>query len=87
MGAHTMDIDVCVQCGKVIEGKGIRFRNRHFCSDECCEEWEELSLEDDEPIPEELAVDDEEIVEDLEDLDDLDELDDLEDLDDLDDDF
>ncbi len=35
-----MDFKTCSQCGIEIEGKGIHFRDRVFCSDECCEEFE-----------------------------------------------
>ena len=48
-----MDFDACSQCGKEIDGKGVQFRDRVFCSDECCDEFEEellakdaLSIED-----------------------------------------
>ncbi len=76
-----MDFRVCTRCGKEIEGEGILFHKKYFCSDECCEEYEELLLNVGEPVPEELAA------EGIEDLDDLTlEVDvDLEDLDDLDD--
>ncbi len=85
MGACTMDFTVCAQCGKEIEGKSIQFRNKRFCSDECCEEYVEMYLEGGEPAPEELEVED---VDDLDTLDLVEEpdLDDLDDLD-LDDDF
>ncbi len=86
-----MDFRVCAQCGKEIEGEGIFFHKRYFCSDECCDEYEELLLEDVDPVPEDLAMDDDEDLEDptLEAGVDLDDLEDLEDLDglDLDDDF
>lgn len=36
-----MDFNVCIQCGKEIEGKGIQFRGKNFCGDECCEVFEE----------------------------------------------
>ncbi len=35
-----MDFSNCAQCGVEIENKGIHFRNRVFCSDECCEDFE-----------------------------------------------
>ncbi len=80
-----MDFQVCVQCGREIEDKGILFRNRHFCSDECCEEFEELYQQKGEPDPKELEVEEDEVVvEDLEDLENMN-LDDTGDSDDLDD--
>ena len=36
-----MDFSVCTQCGVEIESKGIHFRNHVFCSDECCEKFED----------------------------------------------
>lgn len=30
----------CAQCGATIEGKGIRYRDRTFCGDECLDEFE-----------------------------------------------
>ena len=36
-----MDFSVCYQCGIEIEGKGIHYRDRVFCCDECCEEYED----------------------------------------------
>lgn len=84
-----MDIEVCAQCGGEIESKGVRFRDRVFCSDECCDEFEE-----------ELSAQDGLEMEDLDELDDLGEDDlmsdsdqdlgyrsDEDDLDDFDDDF
>ena len=35
-----MEINACAQCGAEIESKGIHFRGKTFCSDECCEEFE-----------------------------------------------
>ncbi len=49
-----MDFNVCFQCGSEIEGKGIHYRNRVFCSDECCEEFEEEFIARGEPDLEEL---------------------------------
>lgn len=50
-----MDMIVCSQCGAEITGKGIHFRSRHFCSDECCEEFEAAVVAKGEPDPLELA--------------------------------
>ncbi len=87
-----MDFEVCAQCGREIEGLGILFQGRHFCSDECCEEFEELLLVNGEPDPGELELQGiEDLDEGLEDGLEADpDLDDLEDFDadlDLDDEF
>lgn len=52
-----MDFSVCAQCGVVLENKGIHFRNRVFCSDECCEEYEAEFADKDEPVIGELLDD------------------------------
>ena len=52
-----MESSACCQCGKEIEGKGIHFRGRSFCSDECCEEFEAEFAEDSEPDAMELSGD------------------------------
>lgn len=74
---EAMDVEVCAQCGNEIEGKGVKFRDRIFCSDACCDEFEE-----------ELAAED---ALELDELDDLDENELMSrsdgDLDDFDDDF
>jgi hypothetical protein len=44
-----MDFSVCNQCGTEIEGKGIQFRGKSFCGDECCEIFEESQPRDDGP--------------------------------------
>ena len=51
-----MDTIVCSQCGAEIAGKGIDFRSRHFCSDECCEEFDVVLAEGSEPGDMELVV-------------------------------
>jgi hypothetical protein len=58
----------CFQCGADIDGEGIEHRGKVFCSDECCEEFEdELTvngapdldeLEDEEAYDEEDDFDD-----------------------------
>jgi len=53
-----MEFTCCAQCGLEIEGKGIQFRGRTFCSDECCEEFEADFVDNDEPDPADLADDD-----------------------------
>lgn len=55
-----MDFSVCSQCGIEIEGKGIHFRARVFCSDECCEEFEDLFSKVGEPDLESLDEDNDE---------------------------
>ena len=52
-----MDSSICAQCGATIENKGISFRNRIFCSDECCEEYEAEFTNKDEPVIDELTDD------------------------------
>ena len=44
-----MDCSVCTQCGIEIEGKGIHYRDQVFCSDECCEEFDEEFVSSGEP--------------------------------------
>lgn len=80
-----MDFSVCTQCSLEIEGKGIHYRDHVFCSDECCEEFDEELVKSGEPDLDEL---DEEIDEDFDD-DDLGYQDDDPDTEDdfLDDDF
>lgn len=53
-----MDIIECAQCGAEVEGKGIRFRGRDFCGDECVEEFEARLDDDIEPDPEALVDED-----------------------------
>ncbi len=49
----------CDYCGAAIEVDGIRHRQRLFCSDECCEAFEDELLEHGEPDAAELdAADD-----------------------------
>lgn len=55
-----MDFSVCSQCGIEIEGKGIHFRDREFCSDECCEEFEDEFSKLGEPDLESLDEDNDE---------------------------
>jgi hypothetical protein len=52
-----MEFSVCSQCGSEIEGKGIHFRDRSFCSDECCDEFEEEFVASGEPDLDELEED------------------------------
>jgi hypothetical protein len=39
-----MSQGICSQCGADIDGTSIRHRRRLFCSDECCETFEEEFL-------------------------------------------
>lgn len=52
-----MEIVVCAQCGVEIESKGLHFRGRVFCGDECCEEFEEQFSATNEPNGMELEDD------------------------------
>ncbi len=36
-----MDFKLCAQCGAEIEGNGVLFRNKAFCSDDCCDEFDD----------------------------------------------
>jgi hypothetical protein len=54
----VMDFSVCSQCGIEIEGKGIHYRDQVFCSDDCCEEFEEEFNSSDEPDIEDLEEED-----------------------------
>jgi len=76
---------ICAYCGGELGETEIRHRRRLFCSDECCEAFEDSFLVRGEPDPTDLAegeVVDDDLDLDAEDLDD----DELED-DELDDDF
>jgi len=53
-----MDFSKCIQCGVEIEGKGIHYQGRSFCSDECCEEFDEKFVASVEPKMDELDGDD-----------------------------
>jgi len=46
----------CDHCGTVVENEGIRHRRRLFCSDECCEAFEDRFMENGEP--DDLDLDD-----------------------------
>ncbi len=35
-----MENMACAQCGVEIESRGIHFKGRHFCDDDCCEEFD-----------------------------------------------
>ena len=59
-----MDIKVCIQCGKEIDGSGILFRNQVFCGDACCDEFEEELSAKDAPSLEEMVGDDDDDVSD-----------------------
>jgi hypothetical protein len=66
-----MSQSICSQCGADIDGTGIRHRGRLFCSDECCETYEEEFLTKGEPGLDELDGDlDEELEFDEDDLED-----------------
>jgi hypothetical protein len=80
-----MSRGICSQCGSEIEGTSIKHRSRLFCSDECCETFEEEfltkgepgmdELEDEELDDEEFEFDDEEFDDEEFDEDEEDELD------------
>ncbi len=58
-----MDILNCTRCGAAIEGDGIRHRRRLFCSDECCETFEDGFLNRGGPDAKDLEADSTEDVE------------------------
>ena len=53
-----MEVVTCTRCGAVVDGEGIRHRRRLFCSDECCEEFEDQFLDHGEPDDVDLEDDD-----------------------------
>ena len=55
------DYNECNQCGGEIESSGVQFRGKSFCSDECCEKFEQEFLDKDEPVIDELE-DEEDVV-------------------------
>ncbi len=77
----------CTQCGGDIEETGIQYRGKFFCSDDCCEQYEQDFLDKDEPLIDELAADDADDDDDLGDIENIgfEDNDDEEDL--LDDDY
>jgi len=62
-----MNVDHCTWCGAEITAEGVGYKSRLFCSDECCEEYQNDLEKNGEPNPEELEKDF--IVEDLESFD------------------
>ena len=53
-----MELSACVHCGNEIDSKGIHFRGKTFCSDECCEEFEAELVDKGGPEMVDLADDD-----------------------------
>ena len=62
-----METRTCTYCGVVIEAAGIDYRNHLFCSDECCEAFEDEllvraapdldDLDDEEPLDVDFDLD------------------------------
>ena len=52
-----MDTERCEQCGQDFDGPGVDFRNHTFCSDTCCETFEERLVLNGEPAEVDLAED------------------------------
>jgi hypothetical protein len=78
--------DICFHCGGAVEGDGIEHRGKVFCSDECCDEFEDELTTNGEPDPDDLddedfEVDDLEFDEDAENFDEDYDDDDLDDRD------
>jgi hypothetical protein len=65
---RTMSRDRCAYCGAEINEASVEFRGLFFCSDECCEDYEDNLTINGEPNPEELAANELEEV-DLEEVD------------------
>jgi hypothetical protein len=81
-----MSENQCTYCRAEIDEVSVEFRGLFFCSDECCEDYEDNLTINGEPNPEELAAGDLEEVE-LEEVD-FEEEEDNDDFDDgFDDDF
>jgi len=53
-----MKEDQCAYCGAEINEAGVEFRGLFFCSDECCEDYEDNLTVNGEPNPDELDTDD-----------------------------
>ena len=51
-----MEPPICDRCGTVVEGSCIRHRRRVFCSDECCEAYEDQFMVCGEPDPADLLA-------------------------------
>ena len=52
-----MKQDQCAFCGAEINEAGVEFRGLLFCSDECCEDYEDDLTVNGEPNPDELDPD------------------------------
>ncbi len=53
-----MKQDQCAFCGAEINEAGVEFRGLFFCSDECCEDYEDNVTVNGGPNPDELDPDD-----------------------------
>lgn len=51
-----MQLRACHQCRTEILDDGIEHRRRLFCSDECCEQFEDLFMVRGEPDPQDLEA-------------------------------
>jgi hypothetical protein len=51
-----MDPEICEYCGGTLQDPAIRHRQRVFCSDDCCEAFEDELVQNGEPAAEDLAA-------------------------------
>lgn len=49
-----MSMDKCAWCSGEVTDDDVRYRKRLFCSDECCDEYQDDLTTNGEPNPEEL---------------------------------
>ncbi|MFH1843174.1 MAG: hypothetical protein ABIF77_08190 [bacterium] len=52
-----MSVVHCTWCGAEITEEGVGYKGRLFCSDECCEQYQDDLEKNGEPNPEELEQD------------------------------
>ena len=52
-----MSVNMCAWCGAEITNEGVGYQNQLFCSDECCEEYQDDLVKNGEPNPEDLEKD------------------------------
>ncbi len=62
-----MEFTKCAQCGVEIETRGIQFRGKTFCGDECCQKFDENFADGGKPGVDDFddGLDDEDFDEDL----------------------
>ncbi len=50
-----MKPDSCAHCGDEVGESGVEYKSRFFCSDECCEEYEDNLITNGEPDAKDLT--------------------------------